>query len=65
MRAEGFAPEAADPEFYMTLDTKTEKITLTWGVYDENFYCVSLQDGTNMLISRKEIASVYDLITAL
>ena len=64
MRAEGFAPEAADPEFYMTLDTKTEKITLTWGVYDENFYCVSLQDGAHMLISRKEIASVYDLIAA-
>ena len=65
MRAEGFASEAADPEFFITLHMKTEKITLTWGVYDENFYCVSLQDGTNMLISRKEIASVYDLITAL
>ena len=64
MRAEGFAPEAAEPEFYMTLDMKTEKVTLTWGVYDENFYCVSLQDGTNMLISRKEIASVYDLTSA-
>ena len=41
-----------------------EKITLSWGVYDENFYSVSLEDGTHMLVSKKDIAAVYEKIAA-
>ena len=62
MRAEGFTEEAADPEFRLTLDMEEEQVTFTWGVYDENFYCVSLQDGSHMLISKKDITSVYELL---
>ena len=62
MRAEGFTEEAAEPEFRLTLDMEEEQVTLTWGVYDENFYCVSLQDGSHMLISKKDITSVYELL---
>ena len=64
MRAEGFAEEAAVPECRLTLVMEEEKITLGWGVYDENFYCVSLDDGTHMLVSKKDIAAVYEKIAA-
>ena len=62
MRAEGTAEEAAEPEFYLTLVTEAGTIPLSWGIYDENFYSVGLPDGDPVLVSKKDIASVYELL---
>lgn len=62
MRAESFAERPAETEYKLTLETGGGPITLSWGAYDENFACVSLDDGRNMLVNRREMGAVATLL---